>query len=84
MFIDVPNRTVTDTIPLAGSTYPPNGAIVMGDSYAFLVSPNGSVFVLDLAQKKVIATFPTAGSALALGPDNSSLIVANTAGVLII
>lgn len=56
----------------------------MGDSYAFLVSPNGSVFVLDLAQKKVIATFPTAGSALALGPDNSSLIVANTAGVLII
>ena len=84
MFIDVQNRTVTDTIPLSGSTWPPNGALVMGDSYAFLVSQNDPVSVLDLAQKKVVATLPAAGGALALGPDNSSLIVAKGLGALII
>lgn len=90
MFIDVPNRTVTNTMPLEGSTIPPSGAIVVGDSYAFiLVSDNTNhqrVLVLDLAQKKVVATLDTGGkaTALALGPDNSSLIVTNDGGVLII
>lgn len=91
MFIDVPSRAVTDTIPLGQYMSPGAASLVIGDSYAFILgSPDNkgtrNVLVLDLAQKKVITTFDAGANAtaLALGPDNSSLIVANGLGALII
>jgi hypothetical protein len=92
IFIDVPNQTVTDVISLNHSVIPPLGRISIGDSYAFiLVGPNapetnGTIQVLDLSRKTIITTLDAGPvpTAMVVRQDNSSIVVSNAQGMLVI
>jgi hypothetical protein len=89
MFIDIASHTITDVISMGAPVLSPAGRVAIGDSYAFVTAgwnENIAINVIDLSQKKIITTLDGGQrpSALAVRQDNSSLVVLNDGGVLII